>query len=47
MPTAAALSPPTMKPPRIGMCGTRSIALYAMNAPMPMKAAVPRDSWPA
>ena len=47
MPTAAAHSPPTMNAPTIGMCGTRSMALYAMKAPMPMKAAVPSESCPA
>ena len=47
MPTAAAHKPPTMNAPKIGMCGMRSTALYAMKAPTAMNAAVPSDSCPA
>jgi len=47
MPTAAAHSPPMMNEPMIGMPGMRSSALYAMNAPIAMKAAVPSESCPA
>ena len=47
MPTAAAQSPPMMNEPSKGIPGMRNSALYAMNAPTAMNAAVPSEIWPA
>ena len=47
IPTSAAHSPASTNATSSGMPGTRSMKLYAANAPTAMNAAVPSESWPA
>jgi hypothetical protein len=47
IPTSAAHTPASTNATRSGIPGTRSMKLYAANAPTAMNAAVPSESWPA